>query len=400
METSSLLKAFQNRNVSEIKKILTSDSFQESSFAPLEAHLKEELAELKKKLKATVINPDGEEGKSFKGMLYLQQHFDQRCLNALPDHFAGIRDEVAFEVAQAGRDLPEGYVSLASGLLKYAGNLKLSNENLQSQINLLLKKKEDDRKWKRTLENEAAGRKTVRNYFIIGLVILGLILLGVWGFKAYQNWQNDGEVTEEQTESTSTQSTYTRKKAEDTNEQWFENERLLAASFVFGNEKTEEIRNRGNVTAELHELGFRFGNDPIQCYQSVAFDCKRPAKSITVHGDKKHDAILFLLWANKVGRQVYIEKNTSYYVFLNTHEDVYAAVIFGKNWDESLENPCGGNGFFSEDVIYAPPTSNATIPKNFDSSESRIKMRLRHEKLLPQQKVNKDRWLYIMTDYD
>jgi hypothetical protein len=102
----------------------------------------------------------------------------------------------------------------------------------------------------------------------------------------------------------------------------------------------------------------------------------------------------------RVGRQVYIEKNTSYYVWVNTYEEVHAAVIFGKNWDDNLENPCGGKGFFSEDVIYAPPTSTATIPKSFSSSDPKIKLRLRHEKLLPQQKVNKDRFMYIMTDYD
>jgi hypothetical protein len=226
---------------------------------------------------------------------------NQQCLNTLPSHFDDIRDEIAFEVAQAGRDMPEGYVSMATGLLKYAGNLKVSNEKLKSQIDLLIKKKEDVKRWKRVLDNEAARRKNLRNYLIIAAVIIGLLLLGIWGVKLYKQWQNtqpDAQV-ENVDQRSSGQSSNINRKAQDTNEAWFENERLLAASFVFGNEATEEIRNGGNVEAALKELGFRFGNDPIQCYQSVAFDCKRPAKSITVHGDKKHDAILFLLWGNK-----------------------------------------------------------------------------------------------------
>lgn len=402
METTALLKAFKDNNVKEIKSILASGESLEAYFSPLESHLQEGLADLKKKLKSVVANPDGETGKQFKGLLFLQQNLNQHCLNTLPSHFDGIRDEIAFEVAQAGRDMPEGYISMATGLLKYAGSLNVSNENLKSQIALLLKKKEDDKRWKNVLDNEAARRKNIRNYFIIGLVIIALIVAGFWAVKLFKKWQNSGdpEKTETIAGETTEQTPYVEKRAQDTNEAWFENERLLAASFVFGNEVTEDIRKKGNVEAELKSMGFRFGNDPVECYRSVAFDSKRPAKSITVHGDKKHDAILFLLWGDKVGRQVYIEKNTSYYVWVNTYEDVYAAVIFGKNWDDNLENPCGGKGFFSESVIYAPPTSNATIPKNFDSSEPRIKLRLRHEKLLPQQKVNKDRWLYIMTDYD
>jgi hypothetical protein len=402
METSALLNAFREGKTSEIKKVLASGVAIESFFPPLESHLKKQLIELKKKLKAVVVNPDGADGQEFKGLLYLQKHFNQQCLNALPSHFDGVRDEIAYEVAQAGRDMPEGYVSMATGLLKYAGNLKVSNAKLKSQIALLTKKKEDAKRWKNVLDNEASKRKIRRSYLIIAAVIIGLLLLGFWAVKLYQRWQNtqpDAQV-ENVDQGSSGQSSYVKSKAQDTNEAWFENERLLAASFVFGNEATEEIRKGGNVIGELKELGFRFGNDPIQCYQSVAFDCKRPAKSITVHGDKKHDAILFLFWGDKVGRQVYIEKNTSYYVWVNTFEEVHAAVIFGKNWDDNLENPCGGKGFFAEDVIYAPPTSTATIPKNFSSSDPKIKLRLRHEKLLPQQKVNKDRFMYIMTDYE
>ncbi len=402
MQTSVLLKAFQEGNVSEIKKVLASGEAVDSLFPPLESYLKEQRIDLNKKLKAVVANPDGADGQQFKGLLYLQKYFNQECLNALPAHFNEIRDEIAFDVAQAGRDIPEGYVSMATGLLKYAGNLKVSNEKLKSQIALLIRKKEDAKRWKNVLDNEASRRKNIRNYFIIGAVIIGLLLLGFGAAKLYQRWQNtqpDGQV-ENLDQGMSGQSSNVKRKAQDTNEAWFENERLLAASFVFGNEVTEDIRKGGNVVAELKELGFRFGNDPIPCYQSVAFDCKRPAKSITVHGDKKYDAILFLFWGDKEGRQVYIEKNTSYYVWVNTFEEVHAAVIFGKNWDDNLENPCGGKGFFAEDVIYAPPTSTATIPKNFSSSDPKIKLRLRHEKLLPQQKVNKDRFMYIMTDYE
>ena len=128
METSSLLKAYQDGNLSEMKKLLGSGESSAAAFGPLESYLKTQLADLKKQLKALVVNPDGPAGQSFKGLLYLQQNFDKKCLNALPAHFAGVRDEIAYEIAQAGRDLPEEYISMSTGLLKYAGSLNITNE--------------------------------------------------------------------------------------------------------------------------------------------------------------------------------------------------------------------------------------------------------------------------------
>jgi uroporphyrinogen-III synthase len=52
METSALLKAFQQGNATQIKKILTSGEGVEAFFPPLESYLKDQLIELKKKLKA------------------------------------------------------------------------------------------------------------------------------------------------------------------------------------------------------------------------------------------------------------------------------------------------------------------------------------------------------------
>ena len=397
MEAAALLQAYQNRDRSALRKLLIADIPKEDLYLPLQAYLKEQVEDLRNRLKAVILNPDGEAAQPFKGLVYLQQHFQQKCLNVLPSEFDKIRDEIAFEIAQAGRDLPDGYKGMAIALLRYACQINISNEKLKAQAELLLRRKEDARLWETTLNNESARRKTIRNYFIAGGFIIGLLILGVWGVNRYQQWKNKNHPVVSEREIVL--SDPPRKRAEDTNEEWFENERLLAASFTLGNEYTKALKERGNVEAELKEQGFLFGNDPMSCYRSSAFDCKRSAKSITVHGDKKHDAILFLLWNNRVGRQVYIKKNTSFYVWLNTHQDVYSAVIFGKNWDDNLDNPCGGKGFFSEDVIYAPPTSNATIPKNFRSEDPKLDIRLRHEKLLPQQKVDQERFMYLMTDY-
>jgi hypothetical protein len=403
MEAAALLQAYKEKNLQEVKALLLSELPKDELYAPLENYLKEQAEDLKKRLKDVSINPDGEEGQNFKGLLHLHQNFDQKLLNALPPHFANIRDEIAFAIAIAARDLPSSYTSLSSGLFRYAGKLKISNENLEDQINQLLKKKEDEKRWENVLANEARQRKTTRNYLIIGASILGLVLFGIWGMNWYENWKQEKAVAEGGNGNTTTTSTSTSApaaKKKDTNEEWFKNERLLAASFSLDSEVIKDIKNKSNVESELKALDFRFGNDPMECYTSYAFDCNRPAKSITVHGDKKHDAILFLLWNARVGRQVYIKKNTSFYVWVNKYEEVSTAVIFGNEWDDNLDNPCGGKGFFSKDVIYAPPLTYCTIPLSFDTSEPKLKLRLRHGKLLPKQIVNQERFMYLMTDYD
>lgn len=400
---TALLQAFKERDLPGLKRLLVADEIQSEDFAPLLNYLTESKEDLKKRLKAVIVNPDGEEGQKFKGLMFLQHNFDVKCLNALPQDFATIRDQIVFVIAEAGRDIPDSYVSLSTGLLKYASRINLSNDKLKSQINLLLKKQEDKKRWENVLVNEEARKKTTRNYIITGILFVAAVFGAVRGFNKYQEWKANQEVTEsgsEQSTQTSTSSATTSRKAQDTNEEWFRNERLLAASFVFGDEAIQELKKKSDVKAELKSLDFRFGNDPIQCYQSTVFDCKRPAKSITVHGDKTHDAILFMMWNGRVGRQVYIKKNTSFYVWVNKNEEVDMAVIFGKDWDDNLDNPCGGKGFFSKDVIFAPPTSNATIPKHLSTGEDRIKLRLRHEKLLAKQNVNQERFMYIMTDYD
>lgn len=398
METNALIQAYQNRDTEAIESIISSNEPKEAVYEELTSFLKEALVDLEKKLRTLVYNPDGEEAENFKGLSFLHHNFDIKTLNALPAEFEDIRDQITHTISLAGGDMTDTKLPLSIALLKYADKIEIKNEKIRKQIYVLLRKKNYLKQENLNSAKRTKLNKQVKTYFSIGFALIALIALGFKLNRIYQKKQANEAFTEAFTkpiESKPKESSREHNKSEN----WYKSERLLAAGFHFGDEFAAELKKRDNVEAELKNLDFFFGNNPIQCYQSSIFNGIRPTKSIVIHGDKTHDAILFLFWGNRVGRQVYIPKKSNFYVFINKNEQLTAAVIYGNKWDKNLDNPCGGKGFFSEDVIYAPEHSHATIPRDLNTRNKNVRLRLRHKKLLPTEEADAELFLKILKDF-
>lgn len=402
MEATTLLQAYQAKDLKTIQSILAATPSTETC-EELSSFLKEGQVDLEKRLKSIVFSDESEEAENFKGLRFLHENFDVKMLNTLPDTFADSRDKIAFTIATAGRDLASTNLPLSIALLSYAGKLHVTNKKLKKQIDWLLSQKNYEKRQHHISADRDERKKTRKTYFAIALVLVSVTLLGIRLNRTYQEWQAEDEFAENfegNVDAPAVKRTSNAPRTRAGEEaKWFQTERTLAAGFEYGDEYVSILKARGNVRTELREKGFLFGNNPMDCYQTAIFNGLRSTKSIVIHGDKKHDAVLFLQWENQIGRQVFIPKKTSFYVFINRNKEITASVIFGNDWDENLENPCGGKGFFSKDVIYAPDHSHATVPRDINTKEKFLNIRLRHNKMLPAEKTTEKHFMRILEDF-
>lgn len=374
-QNAEAVKALQQTNITALG--LLADEL----LAPTDAFFAQKMIELEQFTSHIEANPSDPLPSELMGAYWFKNNLSSDMLRALPARFDNIKATTTKKILRICKAIYKQQPAMSEGLLIYALEF-LPNGDTKKLVSDVRQRIKGYKIVQPTQRAPQSGSNAKSIWGVVAAVVL-LIGFGVKVWRVMSRLSDD---------SSSSYRSYTLDKEE------IKRQEAIAEQYAL--QQKEQLVSDSIALSEIGDISRPHGLAPLKHCVTPRPRLNATLRKLTITGDENYDAIVLLYNGDRNVGQVYVAAGQK--VVWKGHvkgNPISTLIVFGKDWNPNINNPCGEPGWFEGKIYYAGFAGYATFPYPIDFSLGHTGFELRRSQLHKTRELTQERFLELAQQY-
>ena len=370
-QNSEAVKGLQQTNIAALG--LLGDEL----MAPTDAFFAQKMTELEQFTSQIEANPSAPLPSELMGAYWFKNNLSADMLRALPARFDNIKETTAKKILRICKAIYKQQPAMSEGLLVYALEF-LPNGDTKKLVSDVRQRIKGYKAIAPVQRPPQSGSSAGAVWGVIAVVIL-VVGFGIKVWRVMESFSGDPSSS--------------RSYKEDL-------KRQEAIAEQYSMQHKEQQVSDSIARSEIGDISRPHGLAPLKHCVTPRPRLNATMRKLTITGDENYDAIVLLYNGDRHVGQVYVAAGQK--VVWKGHvkgNPISTLIVFGKDWNPTLNNPCGEPGWFGGKIYYAGFAGYATFPYPIDFSLGHTGFELRRSQLHKTRELTQERFFELAQQY-